>query len=57
MVGKKGVGERMPIYKIYRSGVEERRNRRALARWRWVAVAVSVVLLAVAATMLMFAPH
>ena len=47
----------MPIYKIYRSGVEERRNKRILARWRWVAVVVSVVLLTMAAAMLMFAPR
>ncbi len=47
----------MPIYKIYRSGVEERRNKRTLARWRWVAVAVSAVLLAMTAAMLMLASH
>ena len=47
----------MPIYKVYRNGVEERRSRRALAWWRWVAVAVSVVLLAVTAAMLMLAPR
>ena len=47
----------MPIYKIYRSGTEERRNKRILAKWRWVAVAVSMVLLGTAAAMLMLAPH
>ena len=47
----------MPIYKIYRNGAEERRNRRTLARWRWVAGTVSVVLLALTAAMLMLAPR
>ena len=47
----------MPIYKIYRNGVEERRSKRTLAKWRWVAVLVSVVLLGMTAAMLMLANH
>ena len=50
-------GERMPIYKIYRSGVQERRSKQILARWRWVAVIVSVVLLSTAVAMLLLAPR
>ncbi len=45
----------MPIYKIYRSGVQERKNRETLARWRWAAVLISVVLLSTAAAMLLLA--
>ncbi len=47
----------MPIYKIYRSGVQERRERQILAKWRWAAVALSVALLAMAAAMMLFSHH
>ena len=47
----------MPIYKIYRSGVEERRNKRILAKWRWAAVLISVVLLSLALVMLLRSPQ
>lgn len=47
--------ERMPIYKIYRSGVQERRDRQILARWRWVMLVISALLLSTTVAMLLLA--
>ena len=45
----------MPIYKVYRNGVQERKNRRMLSKMRWVALLVSALLLCTAAAMFIHA--
>ncbi len=47
----------MPIYKVYRSGVQERKEKASLAKWRLVALLLSFALLVVAAAMLLFGHH
>ena len=47
----------MPIYKVYRNGVQERKDRRMLRKLRWLALLISAAMLCTAAMMFAHAWH